>query len=286
MHKFPDIPMVEIGPGSQVDEGEGELTYMETPGQMETYHQPVMPEPEDVGDISLGKMLLEEILMALYQYQAGKPAKSFDMEHMGAQDVDFVNQALGEGEVSVSFDGASPIRAQESVLAGVWRVQHFDAHDNVVRDTIEVGDIPHMVRNFTFANARKTVDTAFDQNNPMIQNAPALLTEIADHMAEYKSGDPAHAINMTLLPLTEDDVLLLGERMGVGPVTILSRGYGNCRIGSTSQQDVWWIKYFNSEDKLILNSIEIVDVPEVCLAAPEDIADSAERLNEILELYR
>ncbi|MCB1465191.1 MAG: hydrogenase expression/formation protein, partial [Nitratireductor sp.] len=41
---------------------------------------------------------------------------------------------------------------------------------------------------------------------------------------------------------------------------------------------------------MILNSIEVVPgaggVPEVACAAPEDIADSAERLEEIVEVYR
>ena len=36
---------------------------------------------------------------------------------------------------------------------------------------------------------------------------------------------------------------------------------------------------------LILNSIEITDVPAVACAAPEDIADTRDRLAEILEPY-
>ena len=71
----------------------------------------------------------------------------------------------------------------------------------------------------------------------------------------------------------------------MGPITILSRGYGNCRIGSTNKMNVWWVKFYNSEDKLILNTIEVVDVPGVAIAAPEDIIDSAERLKEILDVY-
>ena len=49
---------------------------------------------------------------------------------------------------------------------------------------------------------------------------------------------------------------------------------------------MWWIKYFNSEDALILNTIEVTNMPEVVMAAPEDIEDSAHRLQEILEIYR
>jgi hypothetical protein len=29
------------------------------------------------------------------------------------------------------------------LLAGVWGVQHLDTHRRVVRDTIEIGDVPH-----------------------------------------------------------------------------------------------------------------------------------------------
>ncbi|MDX1812887.1 MAG: hydrogenase expression/formation C-terminal domain-containing protein, partial [Gammaproteobacteria bacterium] len=50
--------------------------------------------------------------------------------------------------------------------------------------------------------------------------------------------------------------------------------------------NVWWVQYFNSQDTLILNTLEITKVPEVACAGDEDIADSAQRLNEILEVYR
>jgi rubredoxin len=59
---------------------------------------------------------------------------------------------------------------------------------------------------------------------------------------------------------------------------ILSRGYVNCRITSTATRNVWWVQYFNSQETLILNTIEISGVPEVACAAQEDIDDSAQRL--------
>ena len=67
---------------------------------------------------------------------------------------------------------------------------------------------------------------------------------------------------------------------------ILSRGYGNCRISSTATRNVWWVQFFNSQETLILNTIEICEVPEVACAAQEDIDESAERLDEILAVYR
>jgi len=69
-------------------------------------------------------------------------------------------------------------------------------------------------------------------------------------------------------------------------VVILSRGYGNCRITSTATRHVWWVQYFNSQEILILNTLEISEVPAVACAAQEDIDDSAQRLLEILEVFR
>lgn len=292
MHKFPDIPVVEVGPGSQPQEQDGELAYMHMPTGMDTYHQPVMPEPEQGLNCHAGREALEAVCVALHRYLPGDEAQSFELNALDEDNIDFINQALGEGEVSVAFEKGthSTIKAQESVLAGVWRVQHFNQQNDVILDTIEVGEVPHMVRHFAFAEADTTIDTHYDQNDSEIQNAPAILVELSEQLAEQQDGrqthTEAHVINLSLLPLSQADLFLLGERLGVGPVTILSRGYGNCRIGSTGKRNGWWIKYFNSQDALILNTIEIVDIPSVAIAAPEDIADSAERLHEILDIYR
>jgi hypothetical protein len=64
----------------------------------------------------------------------------------------------------------------------------------------------------------------------------------------------------------------------------------SCRVAtatagtSTRLRNVWWVQYFNSMDTLILNSIEIVGMPEVALAADEDFSDSLERLREYLDM--
>jgi hydrogenase-1 operon protein HyaF len=117
-------------------------------------------------------------------------------------------------------------------------------------------------------------------------NAPPLLTEINDKVAEYRPGRESHVINLTLLPQTEQDLAFLSDRLGEGPLTILSRGYDNCRITSTAVQNVWWVQYFNSQDKNILNSLEIGDIPAVAVAGNEDIQESARWLSEIMEAYQ
>jgi hydrogenase-1 operon protein HyaF len=43
------------------------------------------------------------------------------------------------------------------------------------------------------------------------------------------------------------------------------------------------VQYFNNMNHMILNTIEVTPVPEVALAAPEDFAESLNRLGEWLE---
>jgi hydrogenase-1 operon protein HyaF len=63
----------------------------------------------------------------------------------------------------------------------------------------------------------------------------------------------------------------------------MSRGFGSCRVSSTGVRDVWRVQYFNSMQTMILNTLEVAEIPEVALAAPEDLADSRERLGELVE---
>ena len=46
---------------------------------------------------------------------------------------------------------------------------------------------------------------------------------------------------------------------------------------------MWRVQYFKNMQTLILNTIEVVDVPEVAIAAADDLADTRERLAELVE---
>ena len=85
--------------------------------------------------------------------------------------------------------------------------------------------------------------------------------------------------------MSEADLDHIEHVLRKGAVNILSRGYGDCRIESTMVSNVWRVRYFNSTNKLILDTIEVTDVPKVACAAQEDIEDAAQRLQEMLESY-
>lgn len=278
-----DIPV--IGEGSQPGvDGDEHFNFTESPGAMHTYDMPSIPEPEAVENLTLAKAMLVKLYDALKSYKAGKPAINFDISDMDAANVELINQVFNEGEVSVVYQADTSVQIQESVLTGIWRIRVNNEAGEPISDNIEIGDIPSIVRDKTFADT-SPIDTNLDKLPDNVFNAPPLLIELAEKSEEWQKGAAHHVINLTLLPLSTEDLNFLGERLGVGPITVLSRGYGNCRIGSTARKNIWWVKYFNSEDKLILNTIEVIDIPEVATAAPEDLEDSTVRLRDILDVY-
>lgn len=274
-----------VGPGTQPGEDDGTvLEYMEMPKGMRTYSAPALPEPEETQGIERALDILAQVKAAA-ETQAGEAApRSFDITEFDAQNRAFVDQALCDGEVSIV--AGNTIQAQESVFAGVWRLHEVDEAGALVHDSIEVGTFPAAVLDIAHAAALDVTRSHRGSLPQGVINAPALATELDDKIAAHRPGKDAHVINLTLLPLTEEDVAFLDEGMGPGSVTILSRGYGNCRITSTGTRNAWWVRYFNSRDAVVLNTIEVVDVPSVACAAREDLLDSAQRLGEVLEVYR
>lgn len=289
-----------LGPGSQPPEADdGDFVCLPMPEGMLTYAPPVLPEPGDAAGTAAALALLGEVGAALQDWRRDDRPRVFAVTLPDAAGRRFLDQILGEGEVAAVCDGVGDAgapetaRAQESVFAGVWRVQRFDAAGNLRADCIEVGELPSIVIDEAFKSAAPRVgaEEPFPEG---VMNAPPLLAEINGRLSEAERRPQAspygaahtHVINLSLLPQTEEDLALLNARLGAGRVRILSRGYGNCRIESTGVDTLWWVKYYNSQDALILNTIEMTPAPLAACAAPEDICDSADRLAEILEAVR
>ncbi len=278
------ISLPIFGQGSQPAEEDGvALEYLQMPQEMTTYAMPQISTDLKSHDLEQAKI----ILLKLQQNLSGSPSVSAPLEltTLNSDNRRFIDELLGEGEVSVICSGEQNIRIQESVLAGVWRLQKLDAQRQVVSDTLEVGIIPQQLLQSAFSGAAAQIDTHWTALPPGVMNAPPLLAELNAKIAEYRPGGEAHTINLSLLPQTEQDLAFLTQHLGGGSATILSRGYGNCRITATGTAYVWWVQYFNSEETLILNTLEVCDVPSVACASPEDISDSDKRLQEILKVY-
>lgn len=277
LRPFP-ISVVAMGPGSQ---GEEAPDYLPMPKGMETFHAPRLPDnasPEAVGQAA---RLLGIFLEAAGQVGFAGGAK-IDLLGLSPEVREVINQSMGYGEVSAFTTAPEHWRVQETAFAGIWRVLKVADDGAMQVDRLETGAIPDVLTDTMRRTA--TAELPAPDYPAGCMNAQALAEEIRMQAAAYRPGQAAHVINLTLLPVSDADLDTLYGWLGHREVSILSRGYGNCRITSTRLKNVWWVQYFNSMDALILNSIEIVDMPDVALAADEDFDDSIERLREYLDM--
>jgi len=280
MKDFP-VSVRTIGAGSQPGEDD-ELQYLAMPRDMNTFRMPRVPERAEEAALSTSRDLLAAFLSRLENWDpaAAPRGPRLDLGGIPAAALEITNQMLGEGEVSIQISGARAFRIQESVFTGIWRVCELDADGRLFADWLEAGALPDAaVEAARVAGAAKVPRIDIPSG---AMNSPALLAEIGSQIATRSRGDSAHVINLTLFPMTPEDHAVLERALPVGPVAMISRGFGNCHITSTGIKDVWRVQYFNNMNTLILNTIEIVDLPEVAMAAVEDLADSRERLAELV----
>lgn len=194
-----------------------------------------------------------------------------------------VSEVLGRGEVSGHMSEPQPLVIQESIFPGLWRIKSPDVSD--ASEVLIVADVPPMMH----LKARVAYDSemVIPENVQDTMNAMPVLAEIRDrslsHIHQPKKTN--HIINFTLLPMSEQDMALLRNVLGAGHIDLVSTGYGACRVCSTRWPNVWSVQYFNSMEKIILDTLEIGEIPLAVRAAQEDFQDSAERLIEVIEAY-
>jgi hydrogenase-1 operon protein HyaF len=283
MKEFP-IPIRALGPGSQPDDEDAELLdVMPMPRGMSTFEMPRVPEKVDSAALAGARDLLARLLAELRAWDPEHNAQGprLRLDGIDAAVLDAANQVLGEGEVSVQLAGARRFRLQESVFTGLWRCLEVDADGHLVHDWLEAAPVPAIVGEA--ARAASAPALAKVDWPPGAMNSPALVAEIGSQLAARRPAARAHVLNLTLLPMTPDDHAVLEHALPVGPVAVMSRGFGNCRITSTLVRDVWRVQYFNSMNTLILNTIEVVEMPEVVLASAQDLIDTRTRLAELVD---
>ncbi len=262
--------------GLTEDEGP---SYLPLPHTMETYQPPVLPDPGEstatpraLSHLARLQSVLEEALEGFPP--SGTPLR-IDLSALDEPEKKFLSDLLGEGEVSARISSDPPVIIQETILAGVFRVRAGSGED-----FWEIGDIPQAIR--TVGNAGSSGDP--DGCQTRLEEAPmarALLGEILRN--GEREDENTHIINLSSLPVPPTEYQALEEVFGRPGAILLSRGYGNCRVESTSLRQVWHVRHYNSEDRVILDTVEVGDVPASVKAAREDLEDSLQRLLEIRE---
>lgn len=277
------------GPGAHREDEA--LSYLEMPKEMDTFEIPVLPEVEELSAHPEAAGVLTRLQQALDQFASGQIRANTDtrrlmLDQVPAPACALLYQILGEGEVALMLlaDNADGdrLRVQETVLAGVWWVQQVNSQQQLVQQWLEVGAVPTVLISKAFPAVQSDTFVMGPRPDNLL-NAASVMVELlayASRHAETPLTQP-HVVNLSLLPFSAEDQIWLNQRLGHGYAVILSRGYGNCRISSTAVAGIWRVQYFNSTDQLILDTLEVVTVPQVACAAREDLEDSAGRLHEI-----
>lgn len=249
-----------------------ECAYLAMPDAMRTFSAPSL---HGTLDNAQGRAILQQLADSLKTSQTA----TIDLCQHTTETCGFVEQILGEGEISILADRPSErLLINEAVFAGVWRVRRFN--DGIlVRNYLETGACPRLL--LEWAERRESQPNLPTHFPDVLMNAPSLLHELFAKSRGFSPGKE-EVINLTLLPLTPEDMAFVVDSLQLAGLSVLARGYGDCRVRQTGLLNVWWVQYFNSPGQLILNTLEITGLPKVVLAAPEDLEDSAERLGEVL----
>ncbi|MDH2404722.1 hydrogenase expression/formation C-terminal domain-containing protein [Bradyrhizobium sp. SSUT18] len=226
--------------------------------------------------------LLSRIADAIANQKANAPTRLFRLANLNDLESKLVADVLGEGEVAgvVALPDGSLAQIQESVLAGIWRVR---LETDATSEYLEIGAVPEIVKRA--AADLTSADFEIGQVPEGAMNVLPVLAEIREWAQAWRPGIRSQIINFTLLPMSPVDMSFLQDTIRNGPIQLVSRGYGTCRVLSTGICNVWSVQFFNAMDTIILDTLEVGGVPTVALAADEDFGDSAERLQEIIEAY-
>ncbi len=278
MQPFP-IPVRSLMP-----EPTDAVEYMPMPREMSTFEMPRTPEPgpgTEASDVLGARDVLDAFLGHMARWLAdGGELPALELVGLPAGVLRVLNETLGEGEVSAIVEAGHEIRVQETVFSGIWRQQHIQG-TALLHDYLLAAPIPPVVG--ALAAERAAPQLRSLPLPPQAMNVPALVNELQEAMDRSGPDTPAHVINLTLLPLSPEDAAHLDALLDGGSVVVLSRGFGNCRISSTAARNVWRVQYFNNMQTLILNTIEVVTMPEVALAAREDLVETHDRLADLVQ---
>ncbi|MDA9498113.1 hydrogenase expression/formation protein [Bradyrhizobium sp. CCBAU 11357] len=227
-------------------------------------------------------LLVANAAAAVRGQGSGARTQLYGLAHLNDDERKLIDELLGAGEVAgvVALPDGSSAQIRESVLAGIWRLR---IGTEPAHEYVEVGSIPQIVRRAATDLTSADLVIGLPPNGAM--NVQPVLAEIRERARVWRLGMHAHVINLTSLPMSIMDLAFLQQSLGNGPVQLMLRGYGACRVRATGIRNVWCVQFFNSTDDIILDTLEVGGVPIVALAADEDFQDSAERMQEIIEAY-
>lgn len=125
----------------------------------------------------------------------------------------------------------------------------------------------------TLADIRIHVDEM-----PQAENARALLRELENHLQRLIETGETARIDLGSLPLNPADHELLEQVLGHGEVIATVDSLGVSEISDTAIPGIWRIEYYNSDEVLVAEFIEVTGCPEVLQTPVDDLKDGLSAL--------
>ena len=110
------------------------------------------------------------------------------------------------------------------------------------------------------------------------RHAPALLQEIAVHLARLVETGAPGSVDLRSLPLTPADYAHLAEVLGEGEVSAEVAAAGPTRARETAVHGVWWVSHLNANGEPTAEFIEVCYAPEILKTHPSDAAAALAKL--------
>lgn len=275
-----------MAPFEGSDEGEDVLKLLGLPSNRSMIGVRDLPSGEEAGPAVHAE--LGRVRQALEAAVKSGAAWRRRIDGLSPQDRQTFLDALGHGEVSVIIEGADgegEAQILETVLPGVWVGRAHLTDGTIGSEWVEVGNAPRVLRELALTRPKADIPIEALTAPRGAMNVMSVLAEARQRSIEWMPGDPNHVMNFTLFPMTPADSAYLAKVLGESGVRISSGGYGAARVVMTGLRHVWAVQYLNGLGAVILDTLEIGDLPDAVLASPEDFEDSAVRLSDMLEAY-
>ena len=105
---------------------------------------------ESVEEYSIGNLraLLAEIATLLEEFTRDGTCGNIDLNSLpfAPGEYEQLRQLLGQGEVSVHIEAVGPSEIIETRYPGVWWATHYNVEGDIVADTLEITDIPEIIK--------------------------------------------------------------------------------------------------------------------------------------------
>ncbi|MFP4610052.1 MAG: hydrogenase expression/formation C-terminal domain-containing protein [Thiohalophilus sp.] len=111
----------------------------------------------------------------------------------------------------------------------------------------------------------------------------AILTELQTKIESLARQGITDSVDLRSLPMFPGDYERLREILGYGEIHVSIDAMGPTKIYETAFPGIWWISHFNSDDENIAEFIEITPLPDILKTADEDIRQTGQQLQRLIE---